>query len=305
MAVNFTDVAALQAFVRTFSPQFTAKALLSFETAKYVRHIPGNKGKVVLTDMTKNGNLARGFTSTFTGYDSQKLAPVTVEVNDFKSEFILVPSDLRYTYLGFLQRTGFDPRDFPIERYFLEQHAAGIAEEMEIAIWEGVRTGTGADPIATMMVGFGKRITDAITAGNTPVTTGTIDVNNIVDVLREMYGKLDKTLKGKKVYAYLSINHRQDYFIKRGETLQYIMDQWTSAQFNTGNMELVFVPGLNDNKIVITEMDNLIYTYDDMDDANKYFFKQEHYSIEGSVTWAAGTQIYRPESGFLVVNDQW
>lgn len=303
--MDYTDVAALQAYVRTFSSDITAKALIEFTSANFFTHIPGNKGKIVLTDMRKNGSLARGFTPTFTGYDSQTLKPITVEVNDFKSEFNLIPSELRYTYLGFLQQRGFNPRDFPFEQYFLEQHAAGIAAEMEVAIWEGLRTGTGADPIISMIDGFGKRVTDAITAGNTPVVTGTITVDNIVDALRAMYNQIDKALKGQKVYCYLSVNHRQDFFIKRGETLQNIMDEWTAARFNTGNMELVFCPGIEDNKIMITTMDNLLYTYDDMGDADKWFFDRKHYSIEGSCTWAAGTQIMRGDNGFLIVNDQW
>jgi hypothetical protein len=120
-----------------------------------------------------------------------------------------------------------------------------------------------------------------------------------------MYARIDKALKNRKVYCYLSINHRQDFFIKRGETLQHIMDQWTSTGFNTGNMELVWCSGIADNKIMITPMENLYYAYDGADDVNKWFYKEEHYHIELSKTFAAGTKIYRPENGWLVVNDQW
>lgn len=306
-AVNYTDVAALQAFVRTFGAEILTKALLEFETAKHVDHMPMVKGQLVQTKMTKSGNLIRGFDRAFQGYASQTLSPIIYETNEFKSEWLYTPTDIYNNYLGFLTTQGFKAHEYPIQRYFLEQHFAGMAEEMEIAIWEGVRDALAAAdaPIIQKMHGFGKRIQDAVTAGNTPVVTGVITVSNIIDQLRLMYDRVGKNYRKKGLKCFLSVDHEQEFRIARGVTLQHILDDWTTAQFNTGRMELVFTAGLPKNKIVVTTPNNLTYNYDDMNDANNWFVKQEHYSVEGSTIMRAGTTIRWTTNDALVVNNQW
>jgi len=291
-AINSADVKSYQAYVRTFGMKLLSKAYLDFVTAQHVAHIPGVKGKLVLTKMVPDGAVLRGFDGIYQGYASQKMLPIEYEVHDFKSEFNIKPWELRYSYEGWRASQGFDPKEFPVQRYFFEQHTQKMAEEMEIAIWTGVRTGVTLDAAITARVnGFGFRVGQAITAGNTPVVTGVITTANIVDNLRAMYDKVDKRYKARKIKCYISINHAQSYYIKRGETLQHTIDNWTSAKFNTGNMEIVWVNGLADNKILMTIENNLSYIYDGPGDTNRWYLREEHYHIEGSVTGALGTQI--------------
>lgn len=306
-SVSISQVTAYQAFVRKFGREILTKAHLDFTTAKHVKLLPGNKGTITLTKMVPDGAVIRGFDGVFQGYQSQRLLPIEYKVNDFKSEFLIKPWELRYSYLGEMQKAGFDPVDLPIQRMFFNQHTALMAEEMEITIWEGVRNPAAAAdaPIISKMDGFGVRINQAITAGNVPVVTGAITTTNIVDQLRAMYDKVDKRYKGRKITCFLSINHQQSYRIKRGETLKETTDTWTMDRFNTGNMDLVFVGGLDDNKIVMTIPDNFTYTYDGEGDDNMWYLDRGHYHIEGSVTMAAGTQIDWMDTGLLIVNDQW
>lgn len=305
-ALDLVEVKAYQDYVRTFGNKFLSKAYLDFVTAKHVMLLPGNKGVIVQTKTVPDGSLIRGFEPVFKGFKSQKMAPIEYKVNDFKSEYVIVPSELRSSYLGRMMSEGFDPREFPVQAHFLEQHTQKMSEEMEIAIWEGVRNPLAAvdAPIIQKMDGFGVRINEAITAGNIPVVTGVITTANIVDNLRAMYDKVDKRYKSRRIKCFLSINHQQSYRIKRGETLMHTSDTWTDT-FNTGNMELVFVGGLDDNKIVMTIPDNFTYTFDGSSDRNKWFTKVDHYRLEGSVTLAMGTQIDWMDNGLLIVNDQW
>lgn len=306
-AINYTDVAALQAYVRTFGAKILTKALLEFETAKHVDHMPMVKGQHIETKMTKDGSLIRGYDGVFQGYASQKLKEIIYETNEFKSEWTYKPTDIYKNYLGFLTQKGFEAHEYPIQQYFLEQHAEGIGEEMEIAIWSGIRDGVAAAdaPILQKMHGYGKRITDAIVAGNTPVVTGAITVANIIDQLRIMYDRVGRAHRKKGLKCFLSLDHEQEFRIARGVTLQHIMDDWTTAKFNTGRMELIFTGGLDKNKIVVTVPNNLTYNYDDINDVNNWFIKKEHYDIEGSTIMRAGTTIRWQENPELVVNNQW
>lgn len=306
-AINYSALAALQAFVRTFGAEILTKGLLGFETAQHVDHMPMVKGQLVQTKMTKSGSLIRGFDKVFQGYASQTLAPITYTTNEFKSEWLYTPTDIYNSYLGFLTTKGFSAHEFPIQRYFLEQHMAGVAEEMEIAVWEGIRSGVAAAdaPIIQKMDGYGKRITDAIAAGNTPVVTGAIDKDNIIEVLQTMYDRIGKAHRKKGVKCFLSVDHEQEFRIARGVTLQYIMDDWTKAMFNTGRMELIFTGGQEKDKIAVTIPSNFTYNYDDINDQNNWFVKQEHYTIEGSTIMKAGTTIKWTGNDELVVNDQW
>lgn len=306
--LTYTALSSYQAFVQKYGGKIMSLAQIGFETAKYVDHMPGVKGTLTETRMSKNGNLLRGYDGIFKGYDSQVLTPVHYTTDPFKTEFTIKPEEVMYhTYLGFLTSNGFDPKEWPFERYFLTQHMEGVAAELEVAIWEGVKSGGGNadDPIITKIDGFGKRINDAITAGTVPEVTGTIDESNIVDALKLMHSKINKAYKARTVRAFLSINHESNYFEAKGQTLQYITDEWMSKKFNTARLELVFVPGLDDNKIVITPAGNLVYNYDDINDITKWYFREEHYHLEGSAVMRAGTTIRFTDSDILIPNDQW
>ena len=306
-SINIADVVSYQAYVRRFGATIMSKAYLGFNTQRFVKNMPGVKGKVVLNKMQPNGDVVRGFDGVFQGYASQKIVPIVYEVNDFKSEFMIKPWELRYSYLGDLASQGFDPVEFPIQAKFFMEHAAKMAEEIEIAIWEGVRDG-GADadaPIIQKLDGFGKRAATAIGAGNEVVVSGEINETNIIPVLREMYDKVDKRFKNQRLQCFISINHQQQYRIARGVTLQNITDDWTRDNFNTGNMDIIWVGGLANNKIMITPADNLTYIYDGAGDMSKWYLDRDHYHIEGSVVGAAGTQIDWTDNGYLILNDQW
>jgi hypothetical protein len=306
-AITQSQLVAYQAYVEKFSSRLMSKGLLEFDTAKVVAHMPEVKGRLVGTKMNKNGNLIRGFDATFQGYPSQELTPVIYETDPFKTEFKIIPTDIYKSYLGFLTTRGFKATEYPIQQYFFEQHMAGIAQEMEVAIWLGVKDGAAAAdaPILSKMHGFGKRITDAIAAGNTPVVTGAITTANIIGQLQTMYDRIGKQYKNKKVHAFLSIDHQHDYFKARGTTLQYTTDNFMNNTFATANMQLHFVPGLPKNKVLVTIEDNLVYNYDGVNDVNNWYLDRSHYSIEGSAIMRAGTTIVWTEDAELVVNDQW
>jgi hypothetical protein len=257
--------------------------------------------------MQKNGDLIRGYDGIFQGYQSQEMVPITYTTNEFKSEWKYKPTDIYNNYLGFLTTQGFKQHEYPIQKYFLEEHFKGMGQEMEIAIWEGIRSGLAAAdaPVIEKLDGFGKRITDAITAGNTPVVTGAIDKDNIIEVLQTMYDRVGKAHRKTGVKCFISVDHEQEFRIARGVTLQQIMDDWTTAKFNTGRMDLVFTPGQNKNKIAVTIPGNFTYNYDDINDQNNWFIKEEHYGVEGSTIMRAGTTIRWTGNNELVVNDEW
>lgn len=308
MSVNIADLTAWQGYVQKYGPQIMSRGLLEFETAKHVAHMPGVKGIMTETKMQKNGNLLRGYDGVFQGYDSQKLIPVHYTTDEFKTEVNVRPTDIMYkSYLGFLTTNGFKAHEWPFMRYFFDEHMKGVAEEMEVAIWNAEKdpAALANAPVLQKMDGFAHRIEDAITAGNTPVVTGAITAANIVGQLQTMYDRLGRAYKSGVAHCFLSVDHEQDYHIAKGQTLQYITDQWMSKNFNTARMELKFVPGLDKNKLLVTIPQNLVYNYDGIDDINNWHLKQEHYTIEASAIARAGTTIIWQENPELVVNNQW
>lgn len=309
MSLNYSEIAAYRAYVQTFGRDLLTLAQIDFETARHVDQMPMVKGVHTDTLIKKNGSLIRGYNGVFTGYDSQKLLPIQYTTDPFKTEFNIMPGESMYkSYLGFMTSRGFDVKEWPIQRYFLSEHMLGVQAEMEVAIWEGVKDGGAAADAAIIskMDGFGKRINDAITATTLTVTpTGAITTADIVDQIKELHATFDKVYKTKNVKLFLSINHESAYFEAKGTTLKYITDEWMSKSFNTARIELVFVPGLEDDKMVMTIPNNLVYNYDDVNDINNWFFKEEHYSIEGSATMRAGTTIRFAEDGKMAVNDNW
>lgn len=309
MSLHYSEIAAYQAYVQTFGRDLLTLAQIDFETAKHVDHMPMVKGVHTDTLIKKNGSLIRGYNGVFTGYDSQKLVPIQYTTDPFKTEFNIMPGEAMYkSYLGFLTSRGFKVKEWPIQRYFLSEHMLGVQAEMEVAIWEGIKDGGAAADAAIIskMDGFGERINDAITATTLTVTpTGAIVTESIVEQIKELHATFDKVYKTKNVKCFLSINHETAYYEAKGTTLQFITDEWMSKKFNTARIELVFVPGLADDKMVMTIPNNLVYNYDDVNDVNNWFFKEEHYSIEGSATMRAGTTIRFAENGKMAVNDNW
>ena len=309
MSLAYSEIAAYRSYIQTFGRDLLTIAQLEFETAKHVDHMPLVKGVHTDTLMKKNGSLIRGYNGVFSGYDSQKLVPIQYTTNPFKTEFNVQPGEAMYkSYLGFITSRGFDVKEWPIQRWFLSEHMLGIQAEMEVAIWEAILDGGAAAdaPILQKMDGFGKRITDALTAATlTPTVTGAVNATNIVEIMEDMHSTFNKAYKSRAVQCFLSINHETAYYKAKGSTLQYITDEWMSKKFNTARIELIFVPGLDDNKIVMTIPNNLVYNYDDVNDIKNWFLKEEHYSIEGSATMRAGTTIRFAEDGLMKVNDQW
>ena len=126
----------------------------------------------------------------------------TLTVGKIKVEEILCPKDLEASYLQKSLVPGTEQDKIPFEKEYSERKAGKIAEQIEVAMWQGDTTSVNIN--LNKFDGFQKIIAAAsgvVDANTTPWVTGTqttVTVSNIMSIVKGIKNAVPARVKGKQ-----------------------------------------------------------------------------------------------------------
>lgn len=310
-SVDFTSAAAFRAYMETFADDLICELFQKFRTGEMITAHEGVKGKKVITQLIL-GTLVKRWAATFSATaDAVDFAPRELEVSPAKVDLTIYPQEFEQTYLAYARRPGFSHTEMPFERYILDRIVGKVAAEIETAIWQGEKTGSGAtDPLTSLFDGFLHLIADAVVATTlTEVATGALTATNAVASVEAMWDALDPAYKDEDVAVFMSYanfqNYARDYRTRYGFGVRLPGSDEMKIKLDFGNAYLVPVSGMGTSgRVVMTPANNLHYGYDMADDMSTVRIQELHRGLDLMMDFKIGAQIGLLEDGIIVVNDQ-
>lgn len=310
-ATDFTDVVNYQAFVEQFGEELLHSLIFGFRSAEHLNPFEGVKGRLTLTKFKQlQGNVV-AYSSTYSPAATHELSPVHLDTYRIKYEYETDPGEMESNYTGFMRQTGQNPADNPLELVQTMKAIQEVNRAVEVAIWQGERIASpvaGTTPISGTIDGYGHIMADAIVAGDIAANaTGALTTANIGDHLETQYDALHPELKvSGEAITYMSVQDMQKYKIwRRDKYAGNVTEDFNVVRFDTGLMDIVFLPGIPANAMVTTFKGNLLYGYDGSADMSTFLMNDTIYTQQKAMLFRIGAQIGIKESDLLIPNDQW
>ena len=259
---------------------YIAAALLSANTLdkKLVSIMPNVKYKSVIQKLDVSGIVQDAscdfVTSGSVAISERILEPKELQVNLqlCKQEFV---DSWEALQLGF---SAFDeiPKNF---NDFLISYVGGkVAEATETAIWQGTNSNGSflgfQSALSASVAAGGATAVLAATSGST-IISGSVTSANVLDKLNSVVNTIPSTVYGKPdVLLYVSTNVAKAYQqALAGGAIG--ANGWNNQMnvgekpFNFNGIEIVWCPGMSDNKIVAAQKSNLFFGTGLMSDFNE------------------------------------
>ncbi len=313
LSADLTSVAALQAYVREFSPELLAKAFYSPKTIQMVTTHEGVKGKKVLTLLDVVAELAVAWKSNFEAKaDAAIFSPRTIEVSRNKIDLSFTPQDFEDTYLGMFRKKGQNPgEDMPFWGFVLDKLLMAHARSVDKALWNAVKAGSitaGTTPMSQTFDGYLELVKDLVTAGHATVATpgGVITQGNIIDLVESMWDTVSDDYSELPIGVFMSRANFMKYQRAYRDISKYVVNEKANRMtLDFGdNVTLHSMPGLNgSDRIIMTPVDNLHVAYDDFNDDTAFEIEKNKRQIDLWLDFAIGAQIGFTDDDILVVND--
>jgi hypothetical protein len=314
LSANLTAAAAYRDYVQDFSDELITRAFYSPKTVDMSTVHEGVKGRLTLTRLKALAGAARAWSKDFQPVDNAvAFEPRHLDVFAIKRDLSFVPQEFEQTYLGYVRKQGQNPgSDLPFEGYILQHILSTHAEELDAALWQGVRAGTvtgGTTAMSATFHGILKLITDAVTATTlAPVVTsgGAITQANVIGLIETMWDGLGAAYKENAVNIFCSWDtfqkYQKAYRDAFGKYVSDNKDATVTLDFSK-NAVLVPMPGMGaSNRIVMTPAANLHVGFDSMSD-QMFNFEMNKRVVDFWMDFKVGVQIAQLDEGAVVVND--
>lgn len=304
MSLVFTDVVAVRSYVETNYAQFLRRIFYGFKSAEVFNPHEGVKGKELMTQMTI-GQLVKKYGKTFQPVaDAVTFSPRWLEVFAAKVDLKIYPQDFETNYLG-LERQKGQGMDIPREGIIFEELLNGISQEMEDAVWNAAIPGvpTATDPLSLLFDGLKEQIKDGI-GSLAPVATGALTESNAFTSIRNVFKATSKAWKDRGMDCFINPNTALLASIE----YQNLVGKYTDASgigFTIPKVNVIVLPGIPDNCILMTPRENIHYGYDSAMDHTMFNFEQEDRAIKFWMDFKIGVTFGIFHSSFIYVNNQW
>lgn len=318
-ASDLTSAEAFQDYVRDYGPDLMTQLFNGSPTLDMLQGIDGMVGdspEVVMPNVTYTQNIIRAFSPTFAPVATDALSQRVLKAYTLQADIEIRPADYRGSYLAHRAKVeragGEDPYYVPYAGFIMEGRIAKMRQEIEHAIWMGVRAGTitgGTSTIAQTIDGFVEIMKDEVTATTVaPVTTGALTSTNIIAAIETVYiNGLDNPAKAQPVDIFLNVADRakfiQDYRAKYGNTA----GRDNEIVFDLGPATFHFLPYVPVNGILIASKENMYKGFNGVNDWENWRFKEQIKTIEGAVQFNFGVNFGAVNIGGVKViacNDQ-
>lgn len=298
------NVSGLVNYTNEQQSELLVKALFGSKTASVMQSAgqvqPGIKSssKLALVGSTVF------FQADGCGYNPSGTTTLTqraITVGAVKVEETLCPKTLEAKWMQTQIAPG-SATALPFEAQFGAEKAAVIAEQIEIAMWQG-DTASG-DPNINRFDGFVKVISGSSpTLGNSAPTTFTSITNsNVDDILDQIYGVLPARVASKTdlvcfvgvdVFKLMLVN------LKNANLFHYTPEAAVNMEmvYPGSNMKVIAVGGLNGtNKIVAGSLSNFFVGTDlaNEEEQYKFWYSEDNDEVRFRASFKYGVQVAYP-----------
>lgn len=192
------DVSALPAYTKQHEFALITAAVAGAKTAQMMTIQSGIKSAETINIMDTDATFQDGSSCGFNASGTTTLTQRTITVGPIKVHEALCPKDLNAKWTQHLLNPGKNT-SIPFEQMYAEKKAAIIADQLELAIWQG-DTGSG-NPNLARFDGLIKLIDAAAASvdgnvGAVTVATGITD-SNANDILQGIYSVIPVTVLDK------------------------------------------------------------------------------------------------------------
>ena len=224
-----------------------------------------------------------------------------ITVGAVKVEETLCPKTLEAKWMQTQIMAG-SPTMIPFEEQIGSEKSAVIAENIEIAMWQG-DTASG-NPNLNRFDGFNKIIAAAspTLANSAPTAFASITSANIDDILDQVYANIPARVATKSdLVCFIGVDAFKLMLVnlKNANLFHYVGDaaQTMEMVYPGSNMKLIAVGGLNGtNKIVAGSLSNFFMGTDLIDEQEevKMWYSIDNDEVRVRFTFKAGVQVAFP-----------
>jgi hypothetical protein len=225
----------------------------------------------------------------------------TITVGNVKVEETLCPKTLEAKWMQTQIMAG-SPTMIPFEEQVGAEKSAVIAENIEIAMWQGDTT--SGNPNLNRFDGFNKIIaaSSPTLANSAPTAFTSITVANIDDILDQVYANIPSRVASKTdLVCFLGVDAFKLMLVnlKNANLFHYAVDasQTMEMVYPGTNMKLIAVGGLNGtNKIVAGSLSNFFVGTDlaNEEEVYKLWYSEDNDEVRFRTTFAYGVQVAYP-----------
>jgi hypothetical protein len=225
----------------------------------------------------------------------------TITVGSVKVEETLCPKTLEAKWMQTQIMAG-SPTMIPFEEQVGAEKSAVIAENIEIAMWQGDTT--SGNPNLNRFDGFNKIIaaSSPTLANSAPTAFTSITVANIDDILDQVYANIPSRVASKTdLVCFLGVDAFKLMLVnlKNANLFHYAVDasQTMEMVYPGTNMKLIAVGGLNGtNKIVAGSLSNFFVGTDlaNEEEVYKLWYSEDNDEVRFRTTFAYGVQVAYP-----------
>lgn len=311
LSATLTSAEGFQDYCLEFAPDLISNAFFGFKTADFATLHEGVKGKLVITELILD-TLARKWVSTFdpkTGAADFNPRELNVVAN--KVDLSFTPQDFESNYLGQFRKKGQNPgMDLPFEGFIMNKMMEKLAQEIEVAVWQGAVPGspTASDELKLTFDGFLELVKDLATGGHAEIAVGggAYSTSNIVAELESMFDELNPALQDGEVNYFLSYKNYKLYNQAYRNDFSKYTDQTQNGRtkLDFGNAYLIPVPGMGtSDRVILTPASNLHIGFDDFNETKMFHFEQRKRQMDFWLDFKIGVQIGITDEDYLVIND--
>lgn len=197
------NVSALTDYTIENEELLVMKSLFDSKTQQLIQSegnvMTGVKSSEKINILDTDATFQTGGTCGFLSSGATTFTQRTVTVGKIKVNEALCPKALEAKYTQKALQLGSRYENIPFEQQYTDLKASTIAQQLEVALWQGDTTSVNAN--LNKFDGLIKLIDAAGTAVNgnpTGITSGTgITSSNVKDIVNGMWGKLPAALMGK------------------------------------------------------------------------------------------------------------
>lgn len=226
-----------------------------------------------------------------------------------KVDIQIDPGQVQDEWLILVSKPGFDPRELPLEKFFMAELVRKIKQELnDITTYSGVYNAAGTGPV-DVCNGFGKIIADAITAGDLTnvIATGAITSSNALAKFKQMWKALPTAWKGvpmKLLASYTNIeNYDENYADTRGSSSYVKQFEQSILEASNGKCTLERASWIGTSgRTILTPEGNLFAGTDLLADINKITVQPSHRLLDVMIEFKICFQI--ADTDAIWTNDQ-
>ena len=306
------DVSALSNYTNENNFPLITKSLFEAKTMKLMTPMTGIKSAEAVNIMETDSIFQAGGTCGFLSSGTTAFSQRTLTVGKVKINESLCPKTLEAYYLQLQLPTGSRYENLPFEEVYSNEKAGKIAQQLEVAVWQGDTTLSDAnlkrfDGLLKIIDASGSAI-----AADSSNNTAAITSANVIAKFDSLYENIPTQLLNKNdfvIFCGLDVFRLYTVALKNQNLFHY--DGVAAAAdmeiiMPGTNIKVIGVNGLNAandnsnntglNRIVALRTSNMYYGTDLMNEEDRFeiFFAKEADEVRFVAEFKAGTQVAFP-----------